>query len=255
MIHAAHILGTPNLGDQVCSPAYYVNLSLTERRVRFCDVSDYSTGDVVFGGGGLLHPANDHYLRSAAELTGCKRIVWGVGTNYHHTADAVFPDWLKQFDLVGLRDVNSGYDLVPCPSCLNPEFNHPRPVPALECAVYEHYENVIPLPQFPHFNNAQPWWRFNTALDFLSAADCVITNTYHGAYWASLLGRKVLVWKPFANRFHHTPFRVEFCDEMNWKQRLHGMTSPPSYLNEARRLNAAFLPKVREVLEIQSHKL
>jgi hypothetical protein len=48
-------------------------------------------------------------------------------------------------------------------------------------------------------------------------ADVVVANTYHGAYWATLLGRRVIVAAPFSNKFfgfRHEPVIVRDMEEV-----------------------------------------
>jgi len=42
----------------------------------------------------------------------------------------------------------------------------------------------------------------------------VITNSYHGAYWATLLGKKVIV-KPWGTKFNYFKWKMPFLNEDN----------------------------------------
>ena len=41
----------------------------------------------------------------------------------------------------------------------------------------------------------------NKTIEFIGSGDVVVTNSYHGAYWATLLG-KVVVAFPWASKFY-----------------------------------------------------
>lgn len=236
-----------NLGDQICCPSDYVRLGDDVRKI---SIWDYKHGPVIFGGGGLLHPGVDDMLEEALTADGRPKIIWGIGTNYHGLKEPYYPSWLGKFDLVGLRDWGNVYEYVPCPSCLHPEFDKPRGVVTEEFVIYEHHNQPIQIPGtfFRRATNSQAADAFPAVLDFLSSADCVITNTYHGLYWSMLLGKKSICWKPYSNRFRTFKYPVPSCQEDNWKERSKEAIVATGYLEECRALNLAFHEKVLGVL-------
>jgi hypothetical protein len=86
-------------------------------------------------------------------------------------------------------------------------------------------------------------------LMFLSSGKTVLTNSYHGAYWALLMHRPVVIFHPFSNRFYGFKPKVSFADESNWQRQLaHAETPPKDYLDECRYLNVQFGRKVTRLL-------
>jgi len=216
ILYGVHFSQTPNIGDQSCSPLYYLDLG---RPVEMIELASWDhRGDAIFGGGGLLFKETEKLLMAASADSAHKRILWGVGTNYRAEKEAIYPEWLTGFDLVGLRDKQCE-PLVPCPSCLHAEFDMPRPSATLDSVVYEH-PGEIPLVEFPKMNNHQPLEDLGKVLDFLASGRVVITNSYHGAYWATLLGRKAICWCPNSNRMLHMPWPMRFCTAENWQTML-----------------------------------
>lgn len=81
---------------------------------------------------------------------------------------------------------------------------------------------------------------------FLASAKVVITNTYHGVYWATLLGKKVLCYKPFSSRFFHTKYPPVFIESLteNLDENINNSKNYLESLNECRLANDNFYVKV-----------
>jgi hypothetical protein len=242
-VQFAHIIDKNNLGDKVCSPIDYITLpdGVSFERLDIRSPDERFNGDiVVFGGGGMLHPDVDYRMVSILVEQICakrKTVVWGIGTNYHHTNRAVWPKWLGDCNLIGLRDKGSPYQLVPCPSCLHLAFDDAIKLqPTRESVVYEHWQHPLGWTGYPvRVSNRQRVANLQWVLGYLASGETVITNTYHGAYWASLLGRKVKIIEPFSNRFTHG-FHFPVGEAV------------PGLLEECRNLNRQFEDKFRELL-------
>ena len=101
---------------------------------------------------------------------------------------------------------------------------------------------------YPKITNKYP---FEEIIEFLGSAEVIITNSYHGAYWATLLGRKVVILQPFSSNFfgfHHPLLVANNIDDIK------SLTELPVYPNallEAREANLKFLEKVRSQIEQQ----
>jgi hypothetical protein len=67
---------------------------------------------------------------------------------------------------------------------------------------YTHPSAPIGLPGVEEFTNHPD--DTPSLFDFfkrIEKFEVVITNSFHGALWAGLSGRRVILWKPFADRF------------------------------------------------------
>jgi exopolysaccharide biosynthesis predicted pyruvyltransferase EpsI len=116
----------------------------------------------------------------SAELDRHKRVLYaGVGRNIEeHMSHSVM--W------------RHGLDAVPCPSCMSDLFDRQYETRHERCW----YENVdiLPLPGEPGSpKKSNTCISMEDAISFLASAETVITSSYHGAYWASLLGREVVL--------------------------------------------------------------
>ncbi len=182
--------------------------------------------------------------------------------------------YLEKFDLVGIRDFSiSGYDWLPCASCMHKSFYKKREIKH-EFVVFSHKKFLLNIENFPRMTNECN--DIEKVLDFLGSGDTVLTSSYHGVYWATLLGRKVLAF-PFSSKFYTLKYKpsmypVEmwfkknksFIDKLNfryknkfcfpsadgWQSLLKDCQSYPESLEECRHKNQLYYSKVMEILEL-----
>lgn len=245
-----HRRNPKNVGDLRCGPAEYVDFLHDFKTIeifRCRRPMKLADKPVIVGGGGLL--ANeffaehiDNIVRSRPKLLVC----WGAGQNAHHSDAIRYPESLKHFDLVGLRDHGNPYDWVPCVSCLHEGFDKPHAIEH-ELVLYNHSEFAsLRNSGFPELSNDE--MDLDRIIAFLGSGATVLTTSYHGAYWATLLGRKVVVLDPFSSKFHayrHPPALVSSDD---WREGVRRAIAYPEALEECRSSNTAFAAKVRERL-------
>jgi exopolysaccharide biosynthesis predicted pyruvyltransferase EpsI len=126
---------------------------------------------------------------------------------------------------------------------MSPLFDTYRDVtPKYPMVIYHH--NVCPFTHndVPVKNNCDT---MDDTIRFLASGDTVVTNTYHGMYWATLLGRKVVVVKPFSTRFLFHKYRhvhtiLKTLDLMSKVSLRY-----PEALQECREANMRFAEKVK----------
>jgi hypothetical protein len=206
------------VGDAVSSPTLHFNLLGEIPEADYVEVCPHSAIDtfkfydtdfVVVGGGGVfMWPKAMKKLHDSVDPE--RLCLWGIGLNTHNkemiTHDS-YPSWVTALPLAGVRDVIPLIRYVPCASCIGVKkaLNaiRPKPVDGDDYVVYDHKDVTIRI-DGKHRNNDGDASCFNEVLEFLSSASVVITNSYHGAYWASLLGRKVVVVNAFSSRFYRS---------------------------------------------------
>jgi hypothetical protein len=246
-----------NVGDWYCAPNRYFPLS-----GRQCDILDLRPGSlegsVIVGGGGLMGETFRVFMQEIAKARPRMDalIAWGIGENFNVDRGGgivlpytqPLPDYLSAFDLVGVRDFGTNYRWAPCASCMLPYFDDSRASAEHEIVIYEHKRIRIPIDGFPRKTNDGN--DIDGALNFLSSGEVVITNSYHGAYWATLLGRRVLAIPNLSKmyRFKHAPV---ISRAQHWK-RLIELTVPyPDALVECRAATRAFYEEVKKTLAAQ----
>lgn len=242
-----------NLGDKVCNPCdYFPELSSFPREDAWALNWIYWMENIILGGGGMVHNLLEHLIRNMKRTPDRKLIAWGLGHNRDGANSINYDTVLDGFDLVGVRDFKTaeakGWDYVPCVSCLDENFKHSYSF-EYDYVVYQHFNNPIKLRNTErwHFVASNDLTNIGDAVAFLRLGETVITNSYHGAYWAMLLGRKVLLYKPFSSRFVDFKYQPPAVDEFSWKT-TEGISAPKGYLEECRSLNLAYCEKVKTIL-------
>lgn len=270
-----------NVGDAWCSPLHFFDFGLSTLRSIF-DVNKIRKDDpqlVIIGGGGLIGQADD----KIRELILSRDVVlWGVGINKHYTNKTPceksgdfpgpYPEGIWDAKLVGLRDYvppeeehryNSKRQYLPCVSCMSPLFDtYSKIKPTKKMVAFEHGDNpiqerkIFQLPDTPFAYNMHP--SLETTLQHLASGEFVLTNSYHGIYWAQLLGRIPLVFRPFSSRFEYfknKPKVVRTHREI-WEATEEDPEDktfdPKEFLEECRSLNREFYTQVKELVCIRN---
>ena len=261
-----------NVGDWWSVPTKFFQLGGTE--VELLDSAPMPEGAklVVVGGGGLgrANAFANALRRLDAPGRAYGLVAWGVGSDTvteklrllpgPTDMDSLFP-FFDMFDLVGTRiDPSFGYPddryvWVPCASCMSPLFDSLRDVrPTERIGVYRH----LRVSAAPHLRKGKPLWdrlfkRYPTAsnsgtdleskLRFMARFETIVTNSYHGVYWATLLNRKV-VCLPFKNglfSFRHPPSNMV---EGGFDTAIANARNYPDALQECRTANIDFFSRV-----------
>jgi len=224
-----HFTETMNIGDTMCCPLWYfpdVFAGAEEAHIRTAQLGE----SAIVGGGGIF---TGEFTQAICRLG--PSIVWGAGTNEHGATERIYPYCIKDWSLVGIRDIGSGFDWVPCVSCMAHEFDSPSE-PTSDHVVYGHREEPIALASPRMMINHGDDKSFAKAVAFLASGALVKTNSYHGAYWALLLGRNVELIEPFSNRFFYLPARYDG----------NILTPEPGLLERCRDANRQFANRVHD---------
>lgn len=242
-----------NVGDWYCSPARYFP-TLTGPQLDILSLPDsHLEGHVVLGGGGLIAATFAGHMEAlaAARPTLRSLAAWGIGESLHVDRNGGFvspfegpmPDYLKVFDLVGVRDFGTEYRWVPCASCMLDQFDRPAEA-TQDIVIYEHKRIPIPIDGFARMTNGTD--NIDAALEFLASSETVITNSYHGAYWAALLGRRVIAIPNMSKlyRLKHAPVITR---PEHWKRALLATNVYPEALAECRSATLGFFKDVEDL--------
>ncbi|TAM46281.1 MAG: glycosyltransferase [Gammaproteobacteria bacterium] len=242
-----------NAGDWWSLPAHYLPFA---NKGHLLDIAALRSDtpmhrNLVVGGGGLVSP---HFpqLEQLMRRVDIRLIGWGLGHNmnvdveagYVEPEELRYPRYMERFDLLGVRDWGAPYRWVPCASCLHPAFSRDYPI-RHEIVVYEHKRIPTGIDGFPKMTNDTG--DIVAALEFLGSGRLVLTNSYHGAYWATLLGRQVIAF-PFSSKFYGLKHRIPLCRAAEWEKHVAGCKVYPEALIEGRRANVDFLSDVERFL-------
>lgn len=223
MVTCLSLRDRPNVGDKFSSPHWYFPIYGAH-----LDMETHADADdnvLIFGGGAIAG-------RAKAWRTRGIKIAWGVGTTQRGKFMRPQMHDTRGFALYGSRDwQDGGPEWVPCASCMSRLFDiAPEPVVPVV-----HYGHAL-LSPMDQMNNDQ--MSMVRVIEHLSCGETVVTSSYHGMYWALLLGRRVIA-KPFGTKFFGLPWGGV------WDGSSITFEAKAALLDEAREANMAFWEKVK----------
>jgi hypothetical protein len=245
---------------------------------------------LVVGGGGLIHnPTFTDVIDNALQSIKGPKVLWGAGFNRHSypfgfsgdldglsgvkaeirgyltrkglrnrsswatsllEASKQYPRLDARYDLIGVRDWGTGHPWVPCASCMHPIFDKARQQSPKQHLV------VVDHPLFFRINTNKSMKTNNLnvqneeIVSKLSEAEVVLTSSYHAAYWAILLARKVVV-VPWSTKFLRFRWPIEFAFDLDGvKHAIRRADSFPNALDEARSANVSFAREVSALFSV-----
>jgi hypothetical protein len=182
------------------------------------------------------------------------RVIWGAGHNSKDididSSNIDWPEYMLNFHLVGVRDWDTGYRWVPCASCMHSAFDKEYKI-TNEVVWFEHKKRLIDnkvFDKFPTPRMLNTGQNLEQIIEFLGSAETVVTNSYHGVYWATLLKRKVVCipWGSKFNMFKHIP---TIANEKNWESLISKATAYNDALKDCREANQNFYNDVIKLFE------
>jgi hypothetical protein len=210
----------PNVGDRNCSPLQYFNFP-DAVSISYRDALPKT--DVLIVGGGVLPKTIP---------TAPIRVAWGVGRSRKGYLAKIDAPAHEGWDLIGSRD-KGARPWVPCPSCMSPLFD--REYETQHSRVYFDHQSY-PTGGRPSMSNDVA--DMAEAIAFIASGQTVVTSSYHGMYWATLLGRRVVV-VPFGSKFFGFPYPVPMTRYGQGEGIAH-----PDALQQCREANIAFYQQV-----------
>lgn len=238
-----------NIGDRMCGPAQY----LWPNKVVSLPLARGLPGHIsaaILGGGQIFSQLREVLSARNASDQAISLIAWGVGLPIHGTQDKEVRRVASGFTTFSTRnyDWREDIEFVPCPSCLSTAFNFCRE-PTHEVVIYNHRKKpgAKNVPDgIPVLSNSvsDP----AAAVEFIASGDIVVTSSYHGVYWAQLLGRRV-VCLPYNQKFSTFESPPSFAEPETWASSLKFARRSRPLLEEYRSLNMAYAKKVELALQ------
>lgn len=201
-IHFIHRCNTNNTGDIECGYYRCCYDFFKNYRCIVHDISSinidiiHSSDFVIIGGGGLLNALSQWNYGINEVLTKTHNvIIWSAGFNSNTSSTfSVHIKW-NDIKLLSVRDFNFSPDFryVPCATCMLPYFDIKYEIKREIGIVLHHRKRNIPieLVSYPLIENTVSASEF---IEFLGQSEYVVTNSYHAIYWATLLGKKCIVF-------------------------------------------------------------
>ena len=249
-----HRADKQNTGDLASNPQIYHEW-LADAEVWDIDASAWlwkiRDRDVILGGGGLLNAGWSDLLLALADAPWKSLTLWGIGANKHINEQTpwdagfqkVIDHLISKATLVGLRDLRSTEDWVPCASVAHPFFKSP-PAPIHEVVAYQHREKRF------QFSTELPSIAADKALDdcllHISSGENVVSSSYHGCLWAALMERPSIAMNPFSTKFNMgLPAQVK---SIGSNMPLDFIPFDETFRAECFRRNDEFAAKVKELI-------
>lgn len=134
------------------------------------------------------------------------KFVWGAGHNTsgdYKTDEINYPESLANFNLVGIRDYSfTQHQWAPCASCMHPALRQNYAIKN-DIIWFEHKKQIIKdfgTESIPRFINSGS--NIEQTIELLGSANIILTNSYHGAYWGTLMKKRVVIVGPWSTKFH-----------------------------------------------------
>lgn len=254
-----------NVGDAFSPPFIYFPF----KDKRYVDIlnldhnTKFDNGEaIIIGGGGLgreFFKNKIEILINLKKTFGLKIIGWGLGYDFldNKSHDLIsnkynlISEYFDNFNLIGTRvylenDVyKSNYLYVPCASCMHDAFySFRKKIKKNQIGVYSHKRVLLNhlFPNYDHMTNEG--MDLPKVLNFLSSYEFILTNSYHGVYWATLLGAKVIC---FPSKSGLYSFKYKPTYSLNYKindQILESAFVYKDSLDESRDINFDFYKKI-----------
>lgn len=195
-----------NCGDYWSSPKYYFQDFLNLPQNNLSDLRKLNDIKIIIING-EINKKNLDEIKLFKKKTGTKVIGWALGLNhFDYTNDNMLisniaksrilnRNYFSDFDLVGHRDfgLEFDFDWVSCPSCLHPLFQKYKLIPPNKKIGVFYNLNMFKIKGIEEEDYmADDNFDLESKIKFLSNYEFVVTNSYHGVYWAQLLKRKVI---------------------------------------------------------------
>lgn len=186
------------------------------------------------------------------------RFVWGAGHNGEPDVNEMYkirwPKALANYKLVGIRDYSEDarFNWVPCASCMHPALEKKYTIKN-EIIFFEHKKQLIKATEFgneaiPRFVNSGN--NIEQTIELLGSANTILTNSYHGAYWGILLGKRVIIaGGPWSSKFHFFKHKVPIPSKKeDWRDFLQHNQIYPDALEECREVTKNWWKKIQECI-------
>ena len=235
-----HIWDNPNVGDRWCSPKSYFPF---ENSYTSSFGQPVGPADLAIYGGGQVFPRVAATINQITDL-GTKNVVWAVGLEKRHLKKPAFRRMARKSRLISSRNKGiPGCEWVPCVSAMSDIFDEEIAIER-EVALFSHATKSDDLMRVDGIDEMSNYYcTMEDAIRFIGSAETVVTNSYHGTYWAMCLGRKVLC-VPFSGKFSGFEMDPVKARPQDWIEQIHLAEAREGVLENARQRNQVFYEQV-----------
>lgn len=260
-------IGGENAGDFYCNPGLFYDFSQNNKYNLISPIPknklSIKNSIIIFGGGGIYTNSNIEILKKIDKSN--ILINWGSGLNFidkrkiteYYGHEITKPPFDKIFDLSGFRDFKiipmyksnqlTNYRYLPCVSCkldgLLKKYKIKRKIGLVE------HMWLVPLDEFNYekINMNLTKYSIEEILKFIGESEYIITSSFHGMYWATLMNKKVIIYKCWSSKFYTFKYKPVIYSG-NLKKDLKKCKTYPKSLKECIRLNDCFYKKYLKII-------
>ncbi len=260
-----HRLDNNNAGDLFSCPNKYFDFRPQDQKtfdIKFPDTITEPHEICIVGGGGLGKPWFYDRITVLFSKNIKSIVTWGIGYNHFEINQPITKlykngevfDVFEKAELKSSRDFNYlfEHEWVPCVSCMSSlldKFMNIRP--KKKVGVIYHGATKLKIDGVngeDYLTNFGP--SMEEKLNFISNYEFIISNSYHGIYWSTLLNKKVLSipWKSSIKYMKHQP--REMNNKLSLSDNLKTAINFSKSLNECRDANINYYNKIRKIYGI-----
>ena len=236
-----------NIGD-LYSSIYRIYPNIVDNYEVMClhnDIQkDYITkeklkGKIAIIGGGELIDLKDEWNSKINFIIENSKKIYFFGAGYNNENSIVKTKINfnhNNIAKIGIRDINNNYGFVPCPSCLLLE-KYKNNKNLRKYGIVEHCQKKIPniygiseKINMIYKNDKS----IDTILEFISSTENLIVNSYHAYYFSVLLGKKVLLYENWSNKFNNIFSQkiVQYNNKLDLDSQFSKLEIQSEYLNK-----------------------
>lgn len=250
-IHFIHVCEPRNPGDMLAYPYlyfedYFNNFTCYIHNTRDIKYENIKAQDIVILASGGCFEVLDEFQDSINRLLDtCRNVIsWGCGHNTHKGREVYWPIDFEKFKLLSVRDYNyEGQRYVPCVSCMLPLLEYKFPIKR-RIGIIEHQDFSINI-EGEKINHKEG---LNRIIEFIGSSEVIVTNTYHCAYWAMCMNKKVILYQPFSTKFEHFKYQpVVYSGDI--EADIAVSKNYPNFLEECRSINLNFFADVKQLIK------
>lgn len=251
-VHYIRSVDWHNAGDMACNPYdYFSELKRYHSIIHDWKEIDWnliSKNDVIILGGGGLFNCTDDLQRTIIKLLDiCENVIsWGCGFNTHYDRSIKDEIQFEKFKVCSVRDYKfKGFEYVPDVSCMMKELSETY-VKKRNVGVIEHL--AFPINGFEGYEKISNRFALDVVIGFIGESENIITNSWHCAYWSKLMGKKVVLYRPFSDKFERFENGI-IVYSGNLENDLTRATVDDDMLIKCRRINCDFMRRVVRFIE------
>ncbi len=246
-LYHVHIESKENLQD-ITNPFFYFDNQIGTEYIKVDNIKRKievgpSSGHVVISGDIALD--DNRILSRLEEWTSYEfksTSIWNGRFTRQVENPIEYYSVLDKVDLLSFRENYGGSKWVPCVSCMHKIFNRntEKTTIGLGAILNGKLKKKTDL-KVPTVQDSES---FKNICALIAASEVIITNSFYGAYWSMLMGKRVMVMEGIDSRVHQIPIPYIYTSNRYFNN-IKTFSSNEEFLNICRNRNIEFYNKLK----------